>query len=288
MEVNLHVFPFLLLLLMLHCVGSNNHFERVMLCPKSGEEWQNRAQEKKCQNQTPDFMCAAIEDQPGKFGEICTIVGMSNAGKCAVLDADTYNLNYVRCSAPTGCPSKVYIASDVYKYKACYENIYSVESTTIPNISKPEQQIKENTTNHSYQAVGSQDVFAIAIISVFIFVFVITIAFTVWRNKFQRIRKLPDSAEDPRSLLHECQDELKGLPLSTTENPLSGHEVPTLLKYCSSNHHCHCIQGVPMCHNSHCVCLFSVHYGIDGDSGNQSVTESLPETVSKEDDNESA
>ncbi|XP_062592442.1 uncharacterized protein LOC134253874 [Saccostrea cucullata] len=130
----MHVFRFLCLLLSqsLCCSSSSNQFKRVESCPESSEQWTNREQMKNCRQfkATPDFMCAAIEGQPGIFGEICTVVGLSTAGKCAVLDADTYNLNFISCDASPGCPTTAYRASDIYKYQACFENFYRVETTT--------------------------------------------------------------------------------------------------------------------------------------------------------------
>lgn len=36
-----------------------------------------------------------------------------------------------------------------------------------------------------------------------------------------------------------------------------------MLKTCTSTHHCHCVQGVPMCHDGHCHCLFAIQLGHD-------------------------
>lgn len=39
------------------------------------------------------------------------------SGECVVLDADTYNLNFVKCYATSGCPPKAYISFDLYQCK---------------------------------------------------------------------------------------------------------------------------------------------------------------------------
>lgn len=54
-----------------------NLFKEVSSCPSDGVEWRERAQKKQCKEPIPDFMCAAIENQPGRFGEICTVVGLT-------------------------------------------------------------------------------------------------------------------------------------------------------------------------------------------------------------------
>lgn len=57
-----------------------NLFKEVSSCPSNEEEWRDRAQKKECKEPIPDFMCAAIENQPGRFGEICTVVGLTGKG----------------------------------------------------------------------------------------------------------------------------------------------------------------------------------------------------------------
>lgn len=52
----------------------------VSLCPPGAREWQIEADRKKCQQPTPDYLCAAIENWPGHFGEICTKFGLSPSG----------------------------------------------------------------------------------------------------------------------------------------------------------------------------------------------------------------
>lgn len=57
-----------------------NLFKEVSSCPSSEEEWRHRSEKKQCKEPIPDFMCAAIENQQGRFGEICTVVGLTGKG----------------------------------------------------------------------------------------------------------------------------------------------------------------------------------------------------------------
>lgn len=52
----------------------------VSVCPPGAREWQIEAGRKKCQQPTPDYLCAAIENWPGHFGSICTQFGLSPSG----------------------------------------------------------------------------------------------------------------------------------------------------------------------------------------------------------------
>lgn len=57
-----------------------NLFKEVSSCPLSEEEWKHRSEKKQCKEPIPDFMCAAIENQRGRFGEICTNAGLTGKG----------------------------------------------------------------------------------------------------------------------------------------------------------------------------------------------------------------
>lgn len=70
----------LTMFLLLYSYVHGNLFEEVSSCPSNEEEWMDRAQKKRCQEPIPDYMCAAIENQPGRFGEICTVVGLTSEG----------------------------------------------------------------------------------------------------------------------------------------------------------------------------------------------------------------
>lgn len=58
-----------------------NRFEEVSSCPSDGVEWKDRAQKKQCKEPIADFMCGPIENQTGRFGEICTVAGLISKGK---------------------------------------------------------------------------------------------------------------------------------------------------------------------------------------------------------------
>lgn len=62
------------------CYVGGNVFEEVQSCPVNAEEWENRGQKKNCQEPIPYYICAAIENRPGRFGEICTQAGLSEPG----------------------------------------------------------------------------------------------------------------------------------------------------------------------------------------------------------------
>lgn len=62
------------------CYVGGNVFEEVQSCPVNAEEWENRGQKKNCQEPIPNYICAAIENRPGRFGEICTQAGLSEPG----------------------------------------------------------------------------------------------------------------------------------------------------------------------------------------------------------------
>lgn len=70
-----------------------NLFKEVSSCPSNEEEWRDRAQKKQCKDPISDFMCAAIENQPGRFGEICTVVSLSSRGKHVMLLYDFMGSN---------------------------------------------------------------------------------------------------------------------------------------------------------------------------------------------------
>lgn len=70
----------LTMFLLLYSYVHGNLFEEVSSCPSNKEEWMDRAQKKGCQEPIPDYMCAATENQPGRFGEICTVVGLTSKG----------------------------------------------------------------------------------------------------------------------------------------------------------------------------------------------------------------
>lgn len=73
--------PIRLIISLLLCPHVNGSlFKEVSSCPSNDEEWRDRGQRKECKEPIPDFMCAAIENQPGRFGEICTFGGLISKG----------------------------------------------------------------------------------------------------------------------------------------------------------------------------------------------------------------
>ncbi|XP_062586866.1 uncharacterized protein LOC134248481 isoform X2 [Saccostrea cucullata] len=101
----------------------------VSACPLGSSEWQTEATRKNCQEPTPDYLCAAIENSPGQYGEICTKYGLSPSGTCAVLNEQTHNLDSVPCEAPAGCPDKPYNPGELYNWPICFEDFYGKERT---------------------------------------------------------------------------------------------------------------------------------------------------------------
>nr|XP_022344776.1 uncharacterized protein LOC111137568 isoform X2 [Crassostrea virginica] len=189
---------YLVLFTLLEFGACDNRFKNVKFCPANAQEWENRAKNKSCQEPTPDFMCAAIENHPGKFGEICTIVGLSSTGQCAVLDADTYNLNYIDCSAWPGCPSGPYRASDVYKYPVCYNITFSL-STSPPSITDT---VTQNTTSASTETV----VIFILTFILFSTVLLVCLGF-MWRKRSQRTKQAGSPEQSEVGLLEEKKNE---------------------------------------------------------------------------------
>lgn len=155
-----------------------NLFKEVSSCPSDGVEWGERAQRKQCKEPIPDFMCAAIENQPGRFGEICTIVSLSMAGFCAVLDEDTYNLNYIPCVAASGCPTTQYISNEVYRYEACYRS-----ETSTPSMSTVIQNKLNTTRNHFTEHGGPFDAVFFSTFIIFTITLVFLVTFIFWRKR---------------------------------------------------------------------------------------------------------
>eukprot|EP00105_Crassostrea_gigas_P035490 XP_019919638.1 PREDICTED: uncharacterized protein LOC109617640 [Crassostrea gigas] len=46
--------------------------------------------------------------------------------ECVILNAQTHNMDSVDCKADTGCPKDLYLPSDLWRYKICYENFYGI------------------------------------------------------------------------------------------------------------------------------------------------------------------
>jgi hypothetical protein len=66
-------------------------YKVVSACPRDETSWNAEAARKNCQEPTPDYLCAAMENWVGHFGEICTKYGLSPASKWASYRLD---MNY--------------------------------------------------------------------------------------------------------------------------------------------------------------------------------------------------
>ncbi|XP_065934528.1 uncharacterized protein [Magallana gigas] len=115
----------------------------VSVCPPGAREWQIEAGRKKCQQPSPDYLCAAIENWPGHFGEICTKFGLSPSGTCVILNNLTHNVDSVPCKAQEGCPDKPYSPRELYNWPVCYGDFYGKDRSTSTQIKT---NVQENTT----------------------------------------------------------------------------------------------------------------------------------------------
>nr|XP_034339452.1 uncharacterized protein LOC105341280 isoform X9 [Crassostrea gigas] len=164
------------------------NFVNVTDCPKDTNEWEIRSKMKNCYGDTPDYLCAPIENMLGQYGEICTIGSWIPEHECVVLNKQTHNLDSVDCKADTGCPSKTYLSSEVWRYKICFENFYGITKTladkTTPAI------IIVDARNGSLIEDGSEDSgsgtlvgVVVAVVIILIIVVVVMVVLYV-RNQF--------------------------------------------------------------------------------------------------------
>lgn len=72
---------YLIFIMMLSYALAAQNFVPVSVCPRDKYTWDLESVKKKCQGDTPNYLCAAIENQVGKYGEICTKFGLSPASK---------------------------------------------------------------------------------------------------------------------------------------------------------------------------------------------------------------
>lgn len=91
-------------ILMLTCTftWAGQNFVSVADCPKDANGWELRSKEKSCYGDTPDYLCAAIENKEGEFGEICTKYGLTPSSKYQCLSMKTFCqlwINYVTTTA---------------------------------------------------------------------------------------------------------------------------------------------------------------------------------------------
>ncbi|XP_056016036.1 uncharacterized protein LOC125682182 isoform X3 [Ostrea edulis] len=119
-----------LCIIVLFCsADAAQQYQVVSACPWNENSWKMESNRKNCQEPTPDYLCAAMENWIGHFGEICTKYGLSPAKKCPVLNNLTYNLDFVDCKAPSNCPDIPYSPGELWKYQICYGDFYRTTST---------------------------------------------------------------------------------------------------------------------------------------------------------------
>lgn len=69
---------------------AGQNFVSVTNCPKDANAWELRSNLKNCYGDTPDYLCAAIENKAGEFGEICTKYGLTPSSKYQCLSMKTF------------------------------------------------------------------------------------------------------------------------------------------------------------------------------------------------------
>uniref|UniRef100_A0A8W8JTI8 Uncharacterized protein n=1 Tax=Magallana gigas TaxID=29159 RepID=A0A8W8JTI8_MAGGI len=90
---------------------------------------------KNCYGDTPDYLCAAIENMLGQYGEICTKKRWIPENKCAVLNAQTHNLDSVDCKADIGCPPNMILSSEVWRLLFCFRTTPSQIETKVQGMT---------------------------------------------------------------------------------------------------------------------------------------------------------
>ncbi|XP_065934540.1 uncharacterized protein [Magallana gigas] len=193
-------------ILMLTCTftWAGQNFVSVADCPKDANGWELRSKEKSCYGDTPDYLCAAIENKEGEFGEICTKYGLTPSNKCAVLNAQTHNLDSVECKAASGCPSQPYIPSELWRYKICYGNFYEMKTTLTQNITpRTTNAGSRNGTLVGDRPIGGDSVFgaglAVAVVFIVIIVVVVVVLVVFYvTNKFGFRKKVQQLYTDLR------------------------------------------------------------------------------------------
>uniref|UniRef100_A0A8W8JTH5 DZIP3-like HEPN domain-containing protein n=1 Tax=Magallana gigas TaxID=29159 RepID=A0A8W8JTH5_MAGGI len=202
---------------------AGQNFVSVADCPKDANGWELRSKEKSCYGDTPDYLCAAIENKEGEFGEICTKYGLTPSNKCAVLNAQTHNLDSVECKAASGCPSQPYIPSELWRYTICYGNFYEMTTTSTHNITpRTTNAGSRNGTLVEDRPIGGDSVFgaglAVAVVFILIIVVVVVVLVVFYvTNKFGFREKVQQLNTDLRQRLqhrgrtdsHQESDDLK-------------------------------------------------------------------------------
>lgn len=195
------------MLLLLNFSKALQNFEAVSECPSNANSWKIKSDKKDCKGSTPDYLCAAIENHVGKYGEICTKYGLTPVYKCAVLNAQTYNLDSVDCKAITGCPKDPYIPSELWKYPICFKDFYGTKTTMAIGTTQTTvitDNVNRNATQNGHRSgnAGSGAGVALAVVIILIIVVVVLVVFYV-RNQFGFKDKLNKSITDVGNRL-EC------------------------------------------------------------------------------------
>ncbi|XP_062594142.1 uncharacterized protein LOC134255637 isoform X2 [Saccostrea cucullata] len=190
-----------LLLIFLRFADAAQNFQEVSVCPRNADTWKIESDKKNCQGDTPDYLCAAIENNVGKFGEICTKYGLSPEKKCAVLNNQTHNLDSVDCKAAIGCPENPYNPSELWKYPICYENFYGTSpapppttATTVQTTAPPVSGPQEGGGSGAGAVVG-------VVVTVLIIVAVVVLVVFYCRNMFGFKDKMEPLVENFRNHL---------------------------------------------------------------------------------------
>ncbi|XP_052714945.1 uncharacterized protein LOC128188130 [Crassostrea angulata] len=195
--------------LLLYSYVHGNLFEEVSSCPSNEEEWMDRAQKKRCQEPIPDYMCAAIENQPGRLGEICTVVGLTSKGECAVLDKNTFNLNFVKCYASSDCPPDAYLPSESFKYPVCHTEQRTTTLTSTLGTERDEQITTRNPGKTERD--GSFHAIVISSSIVFLIFSFVLLVLLVRKRLSKRNRDLENNEADEPTFLLNADSKLEAL-----------------------------------------------------------------------------
>ncbi|XP_078336873.1 uncharacterized protein LOC111133169 [Crassostrea virginica] len=192
-------------------------FVSVSVCPPGPSEWQVQEQAKKCQDPTPDYLCAAVEYEPGHYGEICTKLGLSPPGTCAVLNNVTYNLDSVPCKAAQGCPDSAYSPKELYKWPVCYGDFYGIVRPQITTRTP----VNENTTSeiiqvtsHSAESGDSGIVVAVVIVVTVVLIAIaalLAVFFLDKRNNWKLLDRLRARVTGLRHRIHREPNEIRNV-----------------------------------------------------------------------------
>ncbi|XP_062617282.1 uncharacterized protein LOC134278984 isoform X4 [Saccostrea cucullata] len=173
-------------LIHLNCVNMQS-FVPVLSCPETKDEWTQRSNAKNCQGSTPDYLCASIQNNPGSFGEICTVLGLANPRTCAVLSKSTYNMDFVSCRVASGCPATHYTPSELYNYPVCFKNFYGATTqSSITTQGTAEVTLMREAPKPDNERSGTNVGIVFAIVLILLIAIGLATVFVLYRK-----RKLP-------------------------------------------------------------------------------------------------